>query len=165
MALHAGLTNIVDLARYAKERRRGATRLRRLTRFAEPAESPMETRLRWLLLETGLPRPGVQVAIRDGGGRFLARADLAYMSERLIIEFDGGNHRERLVSDDRRQNLLISAGYRILRFTSADLRNNPALVVAQVHNALETRFRRQNGATGTRETHFWRQKGVKPTFG
>jgi len=27
-----------------------------------------------------------------------------------VIEFDGGNHRDRLVSDDRRQNSLVSAG-------------------------------------------------------
>lgn len=162
MALHAGLTNVIDLWRYATEPRRGATRLRRLTRLAEPAESPMETRLRWLLLDNGLPRPQVQVEIRDDSGSFLARADLAYVSAGLIIEFDGGNHRERLISDDRRQNLLISAGFRILRFTSADIKNNPAVVVAQVRAALDTPFWRQNGPKATQEAHFWRQKGVKP---
>jgi very-short-patch-repair endonuclease len=49
-----------------------------------------------------------------------------------VIEFDGGNHRDRLVSDDRRQNSLVSAGYRILRFTTADLYGRPDAVVAQV---------------------------------
>ena len=122
----------------------------------------METRLRWLLLDNGLPRPQVQVEIRDDSERFLARTDLAYVSARLIIEFDGGNHRERLISDDRRQNLLISAGFRILRFTSADLNNNPAVVVAQVRAALDTPFWRQNGPKNTQDAHFWRQKGVKP---
>ena len=53
-----------------------------------------------------------------------------------MIEFDGGNHRERLVSDDRRQNLLINAGFRLLRFTTADVHQRPETVAAQVMAAL-----------------------------
>lgn len=41
----------------------------------------------------------------------------------LLIEYDGDNHRDRLVSDLRRQNALVNAGYHMLRFTAADLRN------------------------------------------
>ena len=52
------------------------------------------------------------------------------------MEFDGGNHRDRLVSDDRRQNQLVNAGYTLLRFTSADLREKPEVLVAQVRAAL-----------------------------
>src|SRR5690242_1458634 len=78
-------------------RRPGAARLRRLAMLAAPAESPMETRLRWLLLESGLPKPEVQVDVHDSRGRFVARVDLLYRAARLVIEFDGGNHRERLV--------------------------------------------------------------------
>jgi len=55
---------------------------------------------------------------------------------RLVVEFDGGNHRERLTSDDRRQNRLIGAGYRILRFTAADIHARPEVVVAQVRGSL-----------------------------
>src|SRR5207249_11588111 len=41
--------------------RKGFARLNTpLGLLAEPAESPMETRLRWLLLNAGLPRPIVQ---------------------------------------------------------------------------------------------------------
>ena len=72
----------------------------------------METRLRWLMFSAGLPRPDVQVDLHDAEGGFLGRADLYYPAARLVVEFDGGNHRERLVSDDRRQNLLIGAGFR-----------------------------------------------------
>ena len=58
--------------------RRGARRLRHLIELAEPAESPMETRLRWLLLEACLPRPQVQAELREKDGTFLGRADLYY---------------------------------------------------------------------------------------
>lgn len=77
--------------------------------LAEPAESAMETRLRWLLLKAGMPRPSVQRALHDAKGTFVGRADLYYEGARLVVEFDGGNHRDRLVEDNRRQNLLTNA--------------------------------------------------------
>jgi len=104
--------------------------------LAAPAESPMETRLRWLLLQAGLPRPQVQTALHDSAGRFVGRADLYYPEARLVIEYDGVNHRERLVEDNRRQNLLMNAGFRLLRFTAADLHQRPEIIKALVGQAL-----------------------------
>ena len=106
--------------------------IRALAPLAEPAESPMETRLRWLILKSGLPRPEVQKDLHDSSGRFIGRADLYYPDTRLVIEFDGGNHRDRLVDDNRRQNLLMNAGYNMLRFTGSDIYNRPETVVAQI---------------------------------
>jgi len=111
-------------------------RLHTLALLAARAESPMETRLRWLLIQGGLPRPEVQTDLRDAASRFVGRADLYYPSARLVVEFDGGNHRERLVEDDRRQNLIVNAGYRLLRYTAADIYSRPDVVVAQVRAAL-----------------------------
>jgi very-short-patch-repair endonuclease len=85
-----------------------------------------------LLILAGLPRPEAQVSIHDDQGRFLARPDLLYRCERLAIEYDGGNHRERLVDDNRRQNRLVGAGFRLLRFTAADVYGTPGLVAMQV---------------------------------
>ncbi|HET9410519.1 MAG TPA: hypothetical protein VFO75_01425, partial [Candidatus Dormibacteraeota bacterium] len=86
MAVQRGLVDVVELWRHGHNAagRPGSARLRDLARFAEPAESPMETRLRWLLLGAGLPRPQVQLDLRDSNGRFLGRADLYYPAERLI---------------------------------------------------------------------------------
>ena len=120
--------------------------LGRFDDLAEPAESPMEARLRWLLLSARLPRPEVQANLSDAEGRFVGRADLYYSDPRLIIEFDGGNHRERLVDDNRRQNLLVNAGYTVLRFTSADIHNRPDQVVAQVSAAAAISARRPAAA-------------------
>ena len=135
MAVSKGLVARDDLVGYAT-RRPGAARLRRLAEIAAPAESPMETRLRWLLLEARLPAPDVQRDLYDGSGNFVGRADLYYTAANLVIEFDGGTHRDRLVGDDRRQNLLVDAGYRVLRFTTADLTQRPAAVIALVTSAL-----------------------------
>ena len=127
-AIRAGLTDRTSLVAHR--------RLQSLAILAAPAESPMETRLRWLLVQSGLPKPEVQSDLRDAEGRFLGRADLYYSAARLVIEYDGGNHRDRLVEDNRRQNLLINAGFRILRFTATDVHQRSDVVVAQVRSAL-----------------------------
>lgn len=141
MAIHLGLTEGAALCQYAEaaKGRPGTRRMLSLAPLAAPAESPMETRLRWLLIEAGLPRPQVQVSLRNGAGLFVGRADLYYPEARLVLEYDGGNHRERLVEDDRRQNLMVGAGYQLLRFTAADIYNRADVVAAQVRAALRPR--------------------------
>jgi very-short-patch-repair endonuclease len=148
MAVHLGLTKADDLRRHsdAAEGGAGAHRLRSLALLAAPAESPMETRLRWLLIEDGLPRPEVQTNLRDREQRFVGRADLYYPAARLILEYDGANHRDRLVDDNRRQNVLINAGYRLLRFTATDIHQRPEVIAAQVRTALNLDAKRTPGA-------------------
>jgi very-short-patch-repair endonuclease len=143
MAVQRGLTSSSALAQYAKRTtgRPGVARLRSLATSAAPAESPMETRLRWLLIQAGLPKPEVQTDLRDSSANFVGRADLYYPAARLVVEYDGGNHRERLVTDDRRQNLLANAGYRLLRFTATDVYQHPDVVVAQVRASLSPKAR------------------------
>ena len=97
----------------------------------------MESRLRLLLVQAGLPRPEVQVPLHDADGRFIGRLDLYYRVQRLAIEFDGGAHRETLVEDNRRQNRLLNAGCRLLRFTAADVYSTPDAILAQVRVALK----------------------------
>lgn len=137
--LRARLVTMADLRSYVVEhpRTRGIARLRRVVDLAEPkSESAMETRLRMLLVLAGLPRAEVQASIRDDEGRFLGRPDLLYRVQRLAIEYDGGNHRDRLVEDNRRQNGLIGAGFRLLRFTAADVYGTPDATVMQVRHTL-----------------------------
>ena len=137
--LHARLVTIAELRNYVAEhpRAKGIARLRRVVDMAEPeAESPMESRLRMLLALAGLPRPEVQGSILDDQGRVLCRPDLLYRNHRLAVEYDGGNHRDRLVDDNRRQNGLIAAGYRLLRFTAPDVYGSPGSVAMQVRLAL-----------------------------
>lgn len=115
-------------------------RARRVLELAEAgAESPMETRLRMLLVLNGLPRPELQVTIRDAKGEFAGRVDLYYRERRLGIEYDGETHRASLVEDNRRQNRLLKAGVRLLRFTGSDVRRRPDSVLAQVRDLLAAR--------------------------
>jgi very-short-patch-repair endonuclease len=124
MALHAELVDMTPLEQWVQSHSgsHGIKRLRRAVSLAEArSESPMETRLRLELVRARLPAPCVQKELYDSSGAFLARVDLFYPDIRLVIEFDGQNHRDRLVSDLRRQNALVEAGYEVLRFTAADL--------------------------------------------
>jgi len=137
-ALRKRLISVAELEASvaARGRRRGAARLRRVSELVEPlTESAMETRLRMQLVLGGLPRPRAQVPLHDDHGRFVGRPDLYYPAARLAIEYDGATHRDSLVEDDRRQNRLLNAGFRLLRFTASDLRQ-PRVVVAQVSATL-----------------------------
>ena len=139
--LHAGLVTIAELRLYVTERSRtrGIAKLRRVLELAEPrAESAMETRLRILLVLAGLPRPETQVSIRDDQGHLLGRPDLFYRRQHVAIEYDGGHHRERLVDDNRRQNRLVGAGLRLLRFSAPDIYGTPDSVAMQVRHALDS---------------------------
>jgi hypothetical protein len=119
---------------------RGASRARAVLPLADAlAESPMESVLRWLIHESGLPRPVLQHPIRDASGRVLGRADMAWPAHRLLVEFDGDVHRERdvFVNDLRRQNRLMAEGWVILRFSSADVLGHPEKVIAAIRAALQ----------------------------
>ncbi|MGY1726116.1 endonuclease domain-containing protein [Geodermatophilus sp. SYSU D01062] len=118
---------------------RGSARARAVLPVADPrAESPMESVLRWLLHAAGLPDPALQHVVRDGAGRQLGRADLAWPDRRVLVEFDGDVHRDRdvFVGDLRRQNRLVAAGWTVLRFTSADVLGRPDDVVTEIRRAL-----------------------------
>jgi very-short-patch-repair endonuclease len=131
---------IADLALHAKLVAL-ATLCPRLRKYCDPAsESVMESHLRMLLILAGLPRPQSQAVLRDSDGRPLGRADLYYPEARLVIEYDGANHRERLVDDDRRQNAIVGAGYSIRRFTAPYVLGAPQRVAAEVRAALGTSF-------------------------
>jgi hypothetical protein len=136
-----GRCSVADLERQlnARPSGRGAARARAVLPVADPlAESPMESVLRWLIHTAGLPRPVLQHSIRDKAGLFLGRADFAWPDRKVLVEFDGNVHRDRdvFVNDARRQNRLISEGWTVLRFTSADVLGRPDEVIAAIRRAL-----------------------------
>ncbi|WP_347058240.1 DUF559 domain-containing protein [Blastococcus sp. HT6-30] len=118
---------------------RGCARARAVLPVADArSESPMESVLRWLVHDAGLPAPVLQHRVRDPGGGLLGRADLAWPDRKVLVEFDGDVHRDRdvFVADLRRQNRLVAAGWTVLRFTSADLLGRPDQVIAAIRRAL-----------------------------
>ncbi len=81
MALHCRCIDIKQLKYWADEHpgRRGIRRFRQAIGLADAgAESPMESRLRMVLVLAGLPPPKSQVPIHDHFGRFAGRPDLYY---------------------------------------------------------------------------------------
>lgn len=141
--LHVGLS-VPELLAYATGCRGwcGVRQLDRVVDLAEPlAESPIETRLRLVLVLGGLPRPVAQVRVYDAWGMFVGRVDLAYPSARLALEYDGGGHfpRQQAALDRRRRNALEDAGWSVRQFTSADVYRGGSLIVGQVQRHLAAR--------------------------
>jgi hypothetical protein len=88
--LNLGRLSLEEVAVYAERRPTwpGARRARTALALAAPgAESPMETRLRLQLVRAGLPPPVLQHCLEDERGSTVARLDLAYVTERLGVEY------------------------------------------------------------------------------
>jgi hypothetical protein len=142
--LHRRVVTLDGLRDYASAKPGwpGTRRLAEVLGLATPlAESPMETRLRLLLLDAGAPPPAPQHEVRDTRGRFVARLDLAYPRWRIGIEYEGDHHRERAQfrRDVARLGELREAGWLVLRFTADDVLRRPGRVTAQVAAAIRER--------------------------
>lgn len=106
------------------------------------SESPLESRVRVVLVLGGLPEPELQIEFRDEGGRVYARVDLGYRKQRVGIEADGTEVHASVsaaYADRRRQNRLLADGWVILRFTWWDVVRRPGYVVAEVGRVLRAR--------------------------
>lgn len=120
---------------------RGVCGARRVVEAADGrSESAGESLLRWILVENGLAPDAVQPAVRTRLGTFYP--DLGWQDLMVCAEFDGfvkyagsGSAPEVVFAEKRRQDALEDAGWIVLRFTWADLRD-PAAVVRRVTEAL-----------------------------
>ncbi len=120
-------------------RARGRRRLGRVVALADArAGSPMETRLRLLLVLGGLPTPQVQWAVQDERRRRAVWLDLAYPERRIGIEYDGDDHVRpgRVLQDIGRGTDLVDQGWHLYRFTKRDIYGDPAEIVAKIDRAL-----------------------------
>lgn len=111
----------------------GVARVRAALELTDPrAESLPESRLRVLLVQAGVDVT-VQHVVRDRSGAFVARVDLAVVSARVAVEYDGRWHAQpdQLEKDRRRLNKLQAAGWTVVHVTAADM-SDPGRVVAMV---------------------------------
>lgn len=129
------------LERVRRKGRRGVARLEAVLRHRAgmgATESWLEHGMLLLLADGGLPIPVCQRRIeRDGS--FVARVDLLYEAERIVIEVLGHTFHSsevQLAADAARRNALQLAGYRVLEFTYDDIVARPAQVLATVRSAL-----------------------------
>lgn len=102
------------------------------------AGSPMETRLRLVLVLGGLPRPRTQWVVQDARARRAVWLDLAYPDHRVGIEFDGEEHLTPagVRRDIARTTDLVDRGWRLYRYTADTVYGEPQRIVAQVGRAL-----------------------------
>jgi very-short-patch-repair endonuclease len=135
------LCSVDELRRQSVEHP-GERRVRRLREALELAragsESPQETRLRLVLHRAGLPEPQLNVDIRDSRGRFVARGDLVYRDQRVVVEYDGEQHRldrGQYVRDVDRLEDLRREGWTVIRVLAQHL-GEPQSVARRVRAAL-----------------------------
>ena len=145
-ALRRGLTSLPRL-RWTAQRlggrgRPGVRLLAELLCEREPGWTPpasrLESRVRALLRQAGLPEPSAQWEIRDRG-TLLARVDFAYPEAKLAIEADGYRYhsgRTAWQRDRVRRNALTSRGWRVLHVTWNDLSARPDEIVSEIRQAM-----------------------------
>ena len=108
----------------------------------DEVDSPMETRLRMLLVLAGLPEPQVNFKLRAADGHILARFDLSYPKLRAIVEYDGRQHVEVIENwqdDLDRREFLDNEEWRILKVTSRGIYVDPGQTVERVWRLLRKR--------------------------
>lgn len=138
-ALAAGLVTDPALRNAAASARGlGAGRVRSAVALADGrAESPLESMLRLILVEAGLPPDDLQHVVRERG-RFVARVDMWY--EGVIVEADGFEHhraRADYRADRRKGQAFARLGLLVLRFSWEDVVLHPDAVVRSVAAAVQ----------------------------
>ena len=131
------------VARLEKSATVGIARARRLAELIDPtSESPGESRLRLLLVVTGLA-VRTQVHIYAPNGRLVGRVDFL-VDDGVIVEFDGrvkyGNA-AALWDEKRREDALRSLGYEMVRVVWADL-DQPERIASLIRAARARAARR-----------------------
>lgn len=127
----------LEEAMAARAGRRGMRQLRRLTRMsAQGALSELERALHRLLRKARIGGWEANATIVVGG-RILARVDVLFAAERLIIETDGRAYHDDFERERARLNALTLAGYTVLRFTWSQVHHQSHDVIWQIRAALK----------------------------
>ncbi|UAJ77746.1 DUF559 domain-containing protein [Leifsonia sp. ZF2019] len=132
----------VDALRGAVEDARtrpGVRRLRQAVELLRPGtDSPMESLLRLMLVDAGLPEPAVNLPVFTAGGLVL-HGDLVYPVERVVVEYDGDHHRTDPVQYERdvdRLWALEQAGWRVVRINRSHVARGSRPAVDRVRRVL-----------------------------
>jgi very-short-patch-repair endonuclease len=116
--------------------RRGAVVLRDvLAEWEDPGITERELEERFLALSraAALPQPAVNAWIALGNG--MVKADFLWRAERLVVETDGrATHatHKAFEGDRRRDQQLMRAGYRVVRFTWRQVVREPDAVAGTI---------------------------------
>ncbi|MGH3678694.1 MAG: hypothetical protein ACRDU5_23725 [Mycobacterium sp.] len=103
------------------------------------AASPMETWLRVLVVDAGLPRPTTQIPVVENHGRVVRWLDMGWEDFKVAAEYDGDQHRtdrKQYVKDIRVMPKLERMGWKVIRVIKEDHAED---VVERIRTALVSR--------------------------
>lgn len=138
-ALRSGQVTLEQLRTAASGLRgnRAARRARRVLASCDPESgSVLESVLRVRMTDDGIDGFATQQVVRDARHRYILRSDFCFAAQRLVVETDGSRWHPDPVRDQGLDNRLAAAGWRVLRFTWAQVVHDPAAVLALVRAAL-----------------------------
>jgi very-short-patch-repair endonuclease len=134
----------VDPAQLVAAAQGASGRVGRLARRAaslvrRDVDSPTESKLRMLLVLAGLPEPVVNHKVRWPDGEVRFRFDLSYPKIKVLVEYDGRQHRDdldRWDADLARRDWLDAEGWIVVPVVARGLYRRPDQTLARVRDAL-----------------------------
>jgi very-short-patch-repair endonuclease len=122
---------------------RGAVLARRAASYVRrDVDSPMETRLRMLIVLAGLPEPQVNFKVCFADGRVRYRFDLSYPDLKIVVEYDGRQHRADLDQWDHdldRDEWLADEHWKFVKVVSRGIYREPERTIERVRKAIVSR--------------------------
>ncbi|MCD2192433.1 hypothetical protein LQ327_03355 [Actinomycetospora endophytica] len=120
---------------------RGCRNVPTVARLLDPrSESPMETRIRLVVLRAGFPPPVSQHEVWDGPW-LVARLDLAWPAWKVALEYDGQDHalEDRRGRDVERIDELTALGWVVITVTARQYFRTPRWIERRVREELTAR--------------------------
>lgn len=108
----------------------------------DEVDSPMETRVRMLLVLAGFPEPVVNFKVRDEHGHVVMRFDLSFPTVRVVIEYDGRQHADSHAQYDRdieRREEIDGMKWRVVVITAPGVFQDPERTLHRVRSILRER--------------------------
>ena len=134
---------MAELAAAAASATRDGKRLRRaLLRVRAGTDSPKESEVRLLIVSAGLPEPVIHHTIVNAFGDFVATPDLAYVREKIALEYEGEHHRtdpHTYLSDIERREGMEKEGWVVIRIVKSHLTVRPQWLTTRFGEALASR--------------------------
>ncbi len=135
---YLSLSDLVE--RVDRCRGRGKVAARRAVGLIRPgAESRPETLVRLAAVDIGLPEPELNVDLFAADGTFIGRADMLYRRYRVVVEYDGEQHRtdtRQYDTDIDRLDRFAADGWRVVRLTGRAFFADRATCLARIEQAL-----------------------------
>lgn len=131
---------VAAAARTRPRFRRTARRAAALVR--DGVDSPMESRLRILIVLAGLPEPVINHTVHWEDGRTRFRFDLSWPDHKVIVEYDGRQHRDDLVqwdTDISRRDWMDAEGWAFVPVVARGIYARPDETLHRVRSTLERR--------------------------